>query len=525
MSTSQSQVLRIGREPDNDFVVKLTTVSGYHARVMWSDRPGVGTIEDLRSTNGTAVNDPNRREPSANFTAADTVYLGEHAVSGADLLSALAALGGSASARSELRIGKESVLVGRDPACDRVINEPVVSSRHARMTRREDGSILVEDLKSANGTFINGRRIDQIAVARPGDTITFGSHSLAIALDPTMPPGPSASVPGAAPSGVPTSVAPAPRRTVTTAVESRTPSLPTVSSDAPTAISTPTYIVAPLPQAAAATPASPPFGDMLAGEWKGVWNPASRPAIYLALGPLLAVLAVLTSGFDPKAPVLPRGTNDAALATLLSRLGLVAVGLGLIGAVGSGVPGRAGLQAWLARSSVPALLSMVGVLLAWIASRVLIGSALGGAETLILLGLGGASGLAIGLFLAAVSPTPAIAWAAVAVLAIPLWALGGDGGVWKQLPGWAKTAAAVNPSRWAFEGLLLGANDQLPPPADAAAPDVAEPYFPAETERIGPRGALMALFAMALGWGVAAAFIAASPRVSSPSPPGGRPAP
>ena len=117
------------------------------------------------------------------------------------------------------------------------------------------------------------------------------------------------------------------------------------------------------------------------------------------------------------------------------------------------------------------------------------------------------------------------------MLAVPLWAFGGDGGVWRSLPGWARTAAAANPSRWAFEGLLLSVNDRLPAPAnpgndaDADAPDVAEPYFSAGAERIGPRGATLALIAMVLGWGAAAAFIAASPREERDHPPAARPAP
>jgi pSer/pThr/pTyr-binding forkhead associated (FHA) protein len=34
--SASARVLRIGREPDNDYVVNLPTVSGYHARVMKS---------------------------------------------------------------------------------------------------------------------------------------------------------------------------------------------------------------------------------------------------------------------------------------------------------------------------------------------------------------------------------------------------------------------------------------------------------------------------------------------------------
>jgi hypothetical protein len=48
-------VTMIGRESDNDLVVDEDTVSGYHARLL--NRGGSWWIEDLKSTNGTLVND------------------------------------------------------------------------------------------------------------------------------------------------------------------------------------------------------------------------------------------------------------------------------------------------------------------------------------------------------------------------------------------------------------------------------------------------------------------------------------
>jgi FHA domain len=48
-------VTTIGRESDNDLVVDEDTVSGYHARLL--NRGGSWWIEDLKSTNGTLVND------------------------------------------------------------------------------------------------------------------------------------------------------------------------------------------------------------------------------------------------------------------------------------------------------------------------------------------------------------------------------------------------------------------------------------------------------------------------------------
>src|SRR5262249_38379976 len=71
LTTPVSKVLRIGREPDNDFVVNLPTVSGYHARIVWESSSGQAWIEDLGSSNGTALGAMDRRIRRAIVTEAD----------------------------------------------------------------------------------------------------------------------------------------------------------------------------------------------------------------------------------------------------------------------------------------------------------------------------------------------------------------------------------------------------------------------------------------------------------------------
>jgi len=82
-------VLRLGRDPDNDLVIDLPTVSGRHARFGREPSEDAAWIEDLGSANGTSVGSPGRRPGRQRFTAEDTVYLGSHSVPGAWLLSHL----------------------------------------------------------------------------------------------------------------------------------------------------------------------------------------------------------------------------------------------------------------------------------------------------------------------------------------------------------------------------------------------------------------------------------------------------
>ncbi|MFC5577788.1 FHA domain-containing protein [Lysobacter niabensis] len=61
--------------------------------------------------------------------------------------------------------------IGRSPECDIHLDSSGISRVHARL-RPLDYGIEVEDLKSTNGSFLNGQRIG-IGIARVGDEIAF----------------------------------------------------------------------------------------------------------------------------------------------------------------------------------------------------------------------------------------------------------------------------------------------------------------------------------------------------------------
>jgi pSer/pThr/pTyr-binding forkhead associated (FHA) protein len=61
--------------------------------------------------------------------------------------------------------------VGRAPECDLRMDEPGLSRMHARLLPTDDG-MLLEDLGSTNGCFLNGRRVLR-GEARPGDEVGF----------------------------------------------------------------------------------------------------------------------------------------------------------------------------------------------------------------------------------------------------------------------------------------------------------------------------------------------------------------
>jgi eukaryotic-like serine/threonine-protein kinase len=67
----------------------------------------------------------------------------------------------------------DSVMVGRDRSCSIVLSHPAVSRRHARLTL-SNGSFVLEDLQSANGTYVNNSRVER-ANLKSGDVIRFGA--------------------------------------------------------------------------------------------------------------------------------------------------------------------------------------------------------------------------------------------------------------------------------------------------------------------------------------------------------------
>ena len=80
----------------------------------------------------------------------------------------------------ECVVGFFPVTIGRLRDNKIVIDNPVVSARHARVFR-EGNAYVIEDLKSTNGTFVNETPIARHTL-REGDVVLIGKHSLLFTL-------------------------------------------------------------------------------------------------------------------------------------------------------------------------------------------------------------------------------------------------------------------------------------------------------------------------------------------------------
>jgi pSer/pThr/pTyr-binding forkhead associated (FHA) protein len=78
----------------------------------------------------------------------------------------------------EVPLGNRPVGIGRSPDNDLPIDNLAVSNHHARVYF-EAGRLIVEDLDSLNGTFVNDLRVER-ATLHDGDSIWIGKHHIKV---------------------------------------------------------------------------------------------------------------------------------------------------------------------------------------------------------------------------------------------------------------------------------------------------------------------------------------------------------
>lgn len=68
---------------------------------------------------------------------------------------------------------RDAVVLGRSPEADIVLEDPYASEFHMRLVR-QDGGIVLHDLGSTNGTYVNGRRVGSPVSLNKGDAVQIG---------------------------------------------------------------------------------------------------------------------------------------------------------------------------------------------------------------------------------------------------------------------------------------------------------------------------------------------------------------
>ena len=81
--------------------------------------------------------------------------------------------------QESIEVSEPVVVLGRDSSCDVVISSAESSRKHARLELR-NAELVLQDLDSTNGTFLQDRKIRGNTVVQGGDTLTIGSQSFLI---------------------------------------------------------------------------------------------------------------------------------------------------------------------------------------------------------------------------------------------------------------------------------------------------------------------------------------------------------
>jgi len=183
-----NKTLTVGRESENDVVLRDPSVSRRHARIEPSAEGY--RIVDLGSGNG--ILEDGERVSGLDIKPGTVVTLGEYTLrfeldapsTGASETQAkLILMGGGESVTHA--VGDGETLVGRSSAAAIRVSEPLVSSSHCKIVKRGSVFALV-DLGSENGTYVNGVRVKDKELEH-GTQIRVGPLTFYFAADGVEP--------------------------------------------------------------------------------------------------------------------------------------------------------------------------------------------------------------------------------------------------------------------------------------------------------------------------------------------------
>jgi pSer/pThr/pTyr-binding forkhead associated (FHA) protein len=84
----------------------------------------------------------------------------------------------------EIKIPTPKCVIGREEGCDLRINNDAISRKHCVIVTTEN-EVMVRDLNSRNGTFVNEDRVAGDAVLLNGDTLRIGTKQFEMILEQT----------------------------------------------------------------------------------------------------------------------------------------------------------------------------------------------------------------------------------------------------------------------------------------------------------------------------------------------------
>jgi pSer/pThr/pTyr-binding forkhead associated (FHA) protein len=71
-------------------------------------------------------------------------------------------------------LSKARIVIGREATCDVRVPLSSVAQKHCQITREDDGALRIRHLAAPNGTYHNGRPLEQEAALSHGDKLVIG---------------------------------------------------------------------------------------------------------------------------------------------------------------------------------------------------------------------------------------------------------------------------------------------------------------------------------------------------------------
>lgn len=186
---SPGRSYRIGRDPSNDIVLDDPRVSWRHAVLSAAD--GHWVLEDEHSTNGTFTEGRRIHQLAVkpgcvlhfgNPADGPRAVLVDRSTQWPSLVSLPAATGTFKEPTNVRPLLSRTIRIGRGADNDMVIDDLVVSRRHAELRAHANGAYEIVDLGSHNGTFLNGRPITRATVTA-GDIVGIGHSAFCLVGD------------------------------------------------------------------------------------------------------------------------------------------------------------------------------------------------------------------------------------------------------------------------------------------------------------------------------------------------------
>lgn len=166
----------IGRDPSNDIFINSPAIPRFYAVV---ERPDERPPKLIVRDNTTALYYHGRRVEEQSLNAGAILRAGDPSGS---IVTFIFHDGAEAEAAARAKNGRhiairdgQSVMIGRAPANQIVLDGDDVAPHHARITRDDTGQAAITDVGRTTGTFVNGVRVERARLV-PGAELRIGSH-------------------------------------------------------------------------------------------------------------------------------------------------------------------------------------------------------------------------------------------------------------------------------------------------------------------------------------------------------------